>query len=72
VTYAAPVKRGEAEIIEDIVPVYNIPFEINVKENIKSVYMPLRNEKIPFTRSDGKLKFTLPEINCHETIVLEY
>ena len=72
VTYAAPVKRGEAEIIEDIIPVYNIPFTIQVAEEIRSVYLPLKGQYLEFSKEAGKITFTLPVLNCHETILLSY
>lgn len=70
--YAAPVKRGCAEIIEDIVPIYDIPFEITVSEAVKSVYLPLKGEYLDYFLENGTVKFTLPKLSCHETVVLNY
>ena len=71
-TYAASSKRGAAEIIEDILPLYEIKITAELPESIKRIYLPLSDKELDFTVSDGKIKFTLPKLLCHETIVLEY
>jgi hypothetical protein len=70
--YASPVKRGFVEIIDEILPIYNIKTELNVTENIKRVYNPLTGKEYPFTQKDGACSFTVDELNCHATVVLEY
>ena len=70
--YAAPVKRGLAQVIEDILPVYNIGITLDIPETIKRAYQPLRGTEIPVTVENGLQKLTLPELSCHESIVLEY
>ena len=71
-TYAAPVRRGLAEIIEDILPIYDRPFTVSVSEKIREVYLPLRGESVPFEEKDGKVTFTLKKLQMHETVVLKY
>ena len=72
--YASPVKRGNGiEIIEDMIPLYNIDAEIVISEKIKEVYDGKTKEKIEFTQSDdGIVKYRAKELNCHKLIVLEY
>lgn len=70
--YASPVRRGKAEVIEDIMPIYNIKITLNVQEEIKNVYLGLTNEKLKFTKENGKIVFTVPELNCHTSVVVEY
>ena len=70
--YAAPVKRGLAEVIEDIMPVYNIEIALNIPETVKRAYLPLRGEELAITRENGLQKLVLPKLECHESIVLEY
>jgi hypothetical protein len=71
-TYASPVRRGCAEIIEDIVPIYNIPVTLNVKETVKQVYSAYDKEQIAFTQGDGYITFTVPKLECHKIIVIDY
>lgn len=70
--YASPIKRGFVEIIDEILPVYNIKAELKVGEKIKRVYNPYSGNDIDFTQKDGICTFTAPELNCHTTVVLEY
>jgi hypothetical protein len=71
-TYANPSARGAAEIIEDILPLYDLKFEACLPENIKRIYLPLSGEDIPFEYENGTLNFSLKKLQCHEAIVLEY
>ena len=70
--YASPSRRGSAEIIDDIVPIYDLNLKVNVPERIKRVYLPLKNKELAFEAEDGEIEFLLPKLLCHETIVLEY
>ena len=71
-TYAAPQKRGVAEIIDDILPLYNIPFALKTDKKVTRVYSPVTNEKIKFKQKDGVVSFVIPKIECHNTVVIEY
>ncbi len=70
--YASPLKHGAAEIIDDIMPVYNIEFTVNVPLKIKRVYLGLSGQELPFSLNGKTVSFTLPKLECHEAIVLEY
>lgn len=71
-TYASPCKRGEAEIIDEILPLYDIPAEIRIDEDIKVVRTVTGGETLPFTKENGVVRFTIPKLQCHECVVLEY
>lgn len=70
--YASPVKRGAAEIIEDILPVYNIKVGMKTDKAIRKVYMPLEGEKLKFEQKDGEVSFVIPKLQCHTMVVMEY
>ena len=70
--YASPIRRGRAEIIEDIVPLYDITVEAKLPENISRIYLPLTGEELTYTVDNGTVKFTLPKLHCHAVIVVEY
>ena len=71
-TYAIPVKRGLAEVIEDIMPVYNIKVNVKLKEHIKRVYIGISEEELKIEPNGNEISFTIPELNCHTTVVMEY
>ncbi len=71
--YAVPVKRGKnVEIIEDIMPLYDIQNEIAIPEKVMGVYLAPSMEKIPFTYENGKLKYNLKCLECHQMVVIDY
>ena len=71
-TYASPVKRGCAEIIDDIIPIYNIPVKVNITEKAKRVYSPIENIDYAFTQKDNCVEFTIDKIHCHNVVIVEY
>ena len=70
--YASPVKHGAAEIIEDIMPVYNVKVALRVDEKIKRVYLGVTGEDLDFKTANGDVLFTVPKLECHASIVIEY
>ncbi|ANE49112.1 beta-galactosidase [Paenibacillus swuensis] len=71
--YASPVRRGtDIEVIEDIVPLYNIQSHIRVNEPIKRIYTAPNLSEITFEQMDGVVTYSLPQLECHQMVVLEY
>ena len=71
-TYASPVRRGKAEIIEDIMPVRNVDVEVKLDQEIASVMSIPDGQTLNFTQMNGVLCVTLPELTCHAALVLKY
>ena len=70
--YAVPVQRGVAQVIDDLVPIYDTTVEINLKENIKKAYLMPGNIELNTTKSNGKMSVIIPKFTCHTALVLEY
>ena len=74
--YAPTNTRGQKklEIIEDIVPLYNIPVRVkNTGKKIKNVYLAPSGEKLTFEVHDnGDISFTVPKVDLHAMAVLDY
>ncbi len=71
--YAAPVKRGEDIcVIEDIVPLYDVKASVALPHKIKRAYLAPQTEELPFTEKDGRVCYTVPKLDCHQMVVLEY
>lgn len=69
--YASPVKRGNgAEIIEDILRLYNIEASIKVPKKINKVYLAPQMKELDYKSEDGRVSFVLPELECHQMVVL--
>ena len=54
--YASPVKRGNGiEVIEDILPLYNIPIKMKMKEKTVRVYLAPQLQELEFTQNGDEL-----------------
>ena len=70
--YASPVKRGNGiEVIEDIVPIYNVELAIKTNRKINKVYLAPQKEDIDFTYDNGYISVKLDKIECHQMVVFE-
>ena len=70
--YASPVKRGNGiEVIEDIVPIYNVELAIKTNRKINKVYLAPQKEDIDFTYDNGYISVKLAKIECHQMVVFE-
>jgi hypothetical protein len=70
--YGTPHQRGLAAVIEDLVPLYDVPVELRVKEKIKRVTLPLEKKKLGVKASQGAVRVTVPEVRCHQVVTFEY
>ncbi|NHF58581.1 hypothetical protein FK220_004480 [Flavobacteriaceae bacterium TP-CH-4] len=70
--YASPIQRGSVRVIEDLVPLYDIPVKLNVPEQINEAYLIPSGELLPLKQVDGRLQVTVPVVECHAAIVFEY
>lgn len=70
--YGPPLPRGRCQLIEDLVPLHDVPIEISVPEKIRGAYLAPQGRKLRLTRSGNRVKVTVPEVQCHQAVVFEY
>lgn len=70
--YSTPIQRGEVSVIEDFVPLYHIPLEVNLGKKIKRAYQVPSGISIPMKKKGDRLELIVPELTCHTAIVFEY
>lgn len=71
--YASPVKRGEnIEVIEDIIPLYEIEVKIRIPNQAKRVYLAPQGIDIEFKQQNGELSYIVPKFECHQMVVIDY
>ena len=70
--YASPVRKNEIEVIEDIVAVYGVNVELKLQCVPKRVYLAPKSIDLQYTCEGGVLRYTVPEINCHQMVVVDY
>lgn len=73
ILYAAPVSRGDSiGVIEDIVPIYNIPVAVRIGKTVGQVYLAPQMQPLEFSCEDGVVRYTVPKLECHQMVVMEY
>lgn len=71
--YASPVKRGEGvEVIEDILPVYNVEVTLKLPVSARKVYLAPQMQELAFKQEDGTVSYTVPVLECHQMVVIDY
>ena len=70
--YAAPMRRGDCHVIEDLPRIDDIAVTLRLPEKITSVRLPLERRKLTARVSDGALRFTVPSLQSHALVELSY
>lgn len=70
--YAAPVKKGRVEVIEDIVTLHDITVTLRLPVPVKRIYLAPGNKDLSFTEKDGQVTYIVPSLNNHQIVVAEY
>ena len=70
--FASPIKRGNCEVIEDLVPLYDVPVTIDVPKKITSAVLVPSMKKLPMDKKDNKIEVIIPKFSCHCAIVFNY
>jgi hypothetical protein len=70
--YATPISRGDAEVIEDLVPIFDTRVILNVPETIKSVRLVPGKKDLNITKTGTGISVIVPEFKCHTAVVFEY
>ena len=70
--YAPAMPRGECQVIEDLVPLYDIPLALRVPERIARAYLVPGSQELAVERSDGVVSTVVPKVECHQAVVFEY
>lgn len=64
-----PERRCEAiDVIEDVVPVYNIRCSVKVPAGVKGVYCQPQNIPLEYKSEDGRVILNVPEVNGHQIV----
>ena len=67
--FAYTTNRGtKTEVIQDVVPLYDIPVSIRLDESPVSVTLAPSGEPLPFTYEGGVLSYTVPKVEIHQMV----
>jgi len=62
----------EIDIIEDVIPLYNLKVSIKVTKEVREVECVPEHKPLEFKVKDGRVEFILPELNGHQMISLNF
>jgi hypothetical protein len=65
------VRGRKTEIIEDAVPLYNVPVSVAAEKKPAKVYLAPQDDEIEFAYENGRVNFTVPEVVLHQMAVIE-
>ncbi len=70
--YAPPVNRGNVCLLEDFPPLFETSVSVSLPEAVKRVRLEPSGKEIFFDQKNGTLTFTVPKIQLHGLVVIEY
>lgn len=70
--YVPERRSKDIDIIEDIIPLYNVKLSIKTDRNIKNVRLVPVGKEISFEENKGRIEFVVPKVNGHQMLELDY
>ena len=68
-----PERRCAAfDVIEDVIPVYDIEISVKAPQPVRSVHCVPDQSALDFETDAGRVAFTLPRLNGHQMIAIEF
>ena len=71
--FAYTTNRGQkTEIIQDTIPLYDVHVTIRSDKAPAEVYLAPSGEKLAYTWENGVIAYTVPKLDIHQMIVIQY
>ncbi|HUT20956.1 MAG TPA: beta-galactosidase trimerization domain-containing protein, partial [Anaerolineae bacterium] len=71
--YYVPERRCEEfDVIEDIVPLYEVPVSVRVDRAMREVQCVPAGQHLPFDQEAGRVRFTVPVVRGHQMVALSF
>jgi hypothetical protein len=64
-------RRGEVDIIEDVVTLHDVWVSVRAPGNATRVFLAPEGTEIPFEVREGRVEFTIPAICGHQMVVVD-
>ena len=72
VLHYIPERRGQDfDVIEDVIPLYNVPVSLNIEQPVKSITLVPAGTTLEFEQKD-RIEFTVPEVSGHQMVEIAY
>lgn len=63
-------RAGGVEVIEDLMPIYDVNVEFLTDKKIKYIKLQPENKTVEFCQKNGQLKFKVDNLLCHQMVIL--
>jgi hypothetical protein len=70
--YGPALQRGRCLVIEDLVPLFDVPVMVRLPEEVKGARLVPDGEEIACQRGGGTVKVVVPKVECHRAVVFDY
>ena len=70
--FVAERRAPSLDVVEDIVPIYNVPLSVQVEAAPTKVYLAPSRGVLSFDYADGRVTFMVPVVEGHQMIVIEF
>jgi len=70
--YGPALQRGRCLVIEDLVPLYDVPLQVRVPQAITQAYLVPAGEALELERTGNAVGVIVPTVQCHQAVVFEY
>jgi Beta-galactosidase trimerisation domain len=69
--FVAERRTNVLDLVEDVVPVYNIPLSVRINTAPSQVYLAPSHEKVDFEYADACVNLIVPAVEGHQMVVIE-
>jgi hypothetical protein len=69
--YVPERRTPTLDIVEDIVPLYDVPISLKLPKAPKAVYLAPEKQAVEFRYQNGRVDVTVPKVNGHAMVVFE-
>jgi len=71
--YYVPERRCEEfDVIEDVVPLHDVPVSVRVDRAVREVQCVPAGEELSFDQEAGRVQFTVPVVRGHQMVSLSF
>lgn len=70
--YATPIQRGRTSVIEDLPKLLDVNVAARIREKVAEIILPLTGEMLLFTQLEDRVSFSVPVVQCHQIVCLNY
>jgi hypothetical protein len=69
--YGPALQRGRCLVIEDLVPLFNVPVTVRLPQPVKRAWLAPQGEPLAIDVIDETTMVTVPRVECHQAVVFE-